>query len=219
MAEDKPTSSGNDLDSAETQEWLDSLDYALETHGPLGVQHLLMQLEEWAKRKGVDIPFSANTAYLNTISVSKQPAYPGDREIERRIKSMVRWNAMAMVVRANREYDGIGGHISTYASQATLIEVGMNHFFHGRDSERGGDIIYFQGHAAPGVYARAFMEGRLDTEHLENFRRELREPGGLPSYPHPWLMPDFWAPSTPLSGHLIAVPKKTQTRGKKDTSS
>ena len=123
MAEDKPTSSGNDLDAVETQEWLDSLDYALETHGPEGVQHLLAQLEEWAKRKGVDIPFSANTSYLNTIPVSKQPAYPGDREIERRIKSIVRWNAMAMVVRANREYDGIGGHISTYASAATLVEI------------------------------------------------------------------------------------------------
>src|SRR5439155_12395336 len=118
--------------------------------------------------------------------------YPGNREIERRIRSLVRWNAMAMVVRANREDPGIGGHISTYASAAVLFEVGFNHFFRGKDDPSGGDQVYFQGHASPGVYARGFLEGRMTVEQLENFRRELRPGGGLSSYPHPWLMPGFW---------------------------
>ncbi len=138
------------------------------------------------------VPFAITTPYVNTIPVEKQPPYPGDREIERRIKSLIRWNAMAMVVRANRESSGIGGHISTYASAATLYEVGFNHFFRGKDFDDPGDQIYFQGHAAPGIYARAFLEGRLSEEKLANFRRELKPGGGLSSYPHPWLMPDFW---------------------------
>ena len=145
-----------------------------------------------AESLGVDIPFTANTPYINTIPCDKQLPYPGDREIERRIKSLVRWNAMAMVTRANKEADGIGGHISTFASAATLYEVGQNHFFKAPNSECSGDQVFFQGHASPGMYARAFLEGRLTTEHLENFRRELRNPGGLSSYPHPYLMPDFW---------------------------
>ncbi|HUU34796.1 MAG TPA: pyruvate dehydrogenase (acetyl-transferring), homodimeric type, partial [Vicinamibacterales bacterium] len=144
------------------------------------------------QQSGVRIPFSANTAYINTIHADEQVPYPGSREIERRIKSLVRWNAMAMVVRANRVEDGIGGHISTYASAATLYEVAFNHFFRGRDGHEG-DMIFFQGHASPGVYARAFLEGRLSLEQLRNFRRELSPgDGGLSSYPHPWLMPDFW---------------------------
>jgi pyruvate dehydrogenase E1 component len=137
-------------------------------------------------------PFTANTPYVNTISTHDQPPSPGSREIERRIKSLVRWNALAMVVKANKIEDGIGGHISTFASAATLYEVGFNHFFRGRDAGGDGDIVYFQGHAAPGIYARAFLEGRLPVEKLVNFRRELKEGGGLSSYPHPWLMPDFW---------------------------
>jgi len=181
-----------DVDPEETLDWLESLDYALENYGPDRVRFLLKKLEEWTQTAGVDVPFSANTAYVNSIPADQQPPYPGDRELERRIKSIIRWNAMAMVVRANREYDGIGGHISTYASAATLIEVGFDHFFRGKGDDFSGDQVYFQGHASPGIYARAFLEGRLDEAHLENFRRELREPGGLSSYPHPWLMPDFW---------------------------
>ena len=176
----------------ETREWLDSLEYVLEDGGPDRVVRLLRELELFATRRGVELPFTANTPYINTIPVKEQVPYPGNREIERRIKSLVRWNALAMVVRANREEDGIGGHISTFASAATLYEVGFNHFFRGPDHECGGDLVYFQGHASPGIYSRAFMEGRLAVKQLENFRRELQPEGGLSSYPHPWLMPEFW---------------------------
>ena len=181
-----------ELEALETREWLESLDYVLKSGGPARVGRLLGELGRHAQQSGVKIPFSANTAYINTIHADEQVPYPGSREIERRIKSLVRWNAMAMVVRANRHEDGIGGHISTYASAATLYEVAFNHFFRGRDGHEG-DMVYFQGHASPGIYARAFLEGRLSAEQLENFRRELAPaPGGLSSYPHPWLMPDFW---------------------------
>ena len=176
----------------ETQEWLESLDYVLQTGGPDRVRHILEQLELRAQQAGVEFPFTANTPYINTISVEKQAPFPGSREIERRIKSLIRWNAMAMVVRANRADGSIGGHISTFASAATLYEIGFNHFFRARSDDYGGDQIYFQGHASPGIYARAFLEGRLTEQHLTNFRRELRDGGGLSSYPHPWLMPDFW---------------------------
>jgi pyruvate dehydrogenase E1 component len=183
----------DDVDPAETAEWLESLDYVLERKGPERVRELLEALEAAAIRNGVELPFTATTPYVNTIPYDKQPRYPGKRELERRIKSFVRWNAMAMVVRANREVGGIGGHISTYASSATLYEVASNHFFRGRgESGFGGDQIYFQGHASPGMYARAFMEGRLTEKQLINFRRELQPGGGLSSYPHPWLMPNFW---------------------------
>ena len=181
-----------ELDEIETREWLDSLDYVIGRRGPERARELLAQLGVHAQRAGVKIPFTANTPYINTIPVERQPVYPGSREIERRIKSLARWNALAMVVRANREESGIGGHISTYASAATLFEVGFNHFFRARNAHHDGDIVYFQGHASPGVYARAFLEGRVSEEHLRNFRRELRQGGGLSSYPHPWLMPDFW---------------------------
>jgi pyruvate dehydrogenase E1 component len=182
-----------ELESLETREWLDSLEYVLDESGPERVKNLLRQMQVYAQSKGVKFPFTANTPYINSISADKQARFPGSREIERRIKSLIRWNAMAMVVRANRESPGIGGHISTYASAATLYEVGFNHFFRGRDANGNKDLLYFQGHAAPGIYARAFMEGRLTTEQLENFRRELAPGGGLSSYPHPWLMPDFWS--------------------------
>ncbi len=183
----------NDIDPAETAEWLESLDYILESKGPERVQQLLAALEETAHRNGVDLPFTATTPYVNTIPRHKQPAYPGDRELERRIKSYVRWNAMAMVTRANRDPASPGGHISTYASSATLYEVAFNHFLRGRgESGYGGDLVYYQGHAAPGMYSRAFLEGRLTEQNLVNFRRELSEGGGLSSYPHPWLMPEFW---------------------------
>jgi len=164
----------------------------LQDGGPEVASHILERLRARAQAAGVPTPFSANTPYTNTIPVHQQPVFPGDQELERRIKSLIRWNALAMVVRANRVEHNIGGHISTYASAATLFEVGFNHFFRARADQFEGDTIYFQGHASPGVYARAFLEGRLTVEKMENFRRELRPGGGLSSYPHPWLMPDFW---------------------------
>ena len=180
------------LEALETREWLDSLDDVLRHGGSARVGRLLRDLGIHAQKNGAKLPFTANTPYINTIHPEEELPYPGSREIERRIKSLVRWNAMAMVVRANRLDDGIGGHISTFASSATLYEVGFNHFFRGRDNGNEGDIVYFQGHGSPGIYARAFLEGRISQEQLENFRRELKPGGGLSSYPHPWLMPDFW---------------------------
>mgnify|MGYP003593672881 CR=1 FL=1 len=188
-----------ELEALETREWLESLDYVLQNGGPARVGRLLGELGRRAQQSGVKLPFTANTPYINTIHADEQVPYPGSREIERRIKSLVRWNAMAMVVRANKENDGIGGHISTYASAATLYEVAFNHFFRGRDGHEG-DFIFFQGHASPGIYARAFLEGRLSEEQLKNFRRELVKGGGLSSYPHPWLMPDFWEVPTVSMG-------------------
>ena len=180
-----------DLDATETREWLDSLDYVLQRGGPAKVVRLIRELTSHAQQNGVKMPFTANTPYINTISPDEQALMPGNPDLERRIKSLVRWNAAAMVVRANKAEEGIGGHISTYASAATLYEVGFNHFFRGKD-HGDGDTIFFQGHAAPGIYARAYLEGRIDETHLENFRRETAVGGGLSSYPHPWLMPDFW---------------------------
>jgi pyruvate dehydrogenase E1 component len=192
VAEKLAKENGAELDAVELREWLDSLDYVMQTGGPDKVELLLRQLRIHAQRDGVTLPYKANTPYINTIGVEQQPPFPGSTEVERRIKSLVRWNAMAMVVRANRLESGIGGHISTYASAATLYEVGFNHFFRARNENHDGDIVYFQGHASPGTYARAFLESRLPAEKLENFRRELKPGGGLSSYPHPWLMPDFW---------------------------
>jgi pyruvate dehydrogenase E1 component len=181
-----------ELERVETREWLDSLDYVIQHGDRDRVTRLLDALRHRARQAGIRVPYSAVTPYVNTIPADEQTPLPGSHEIERRIKSLVRWNALAMVVRANRLSEGIGGHISTYASAATLYEVGFNHFFRGKGKDGDGDIIYFQGHASPGIYARAFLEGRLSAEKLENFRRELRPGGGLSSYPHPWLMPDFW---------------------------
>ncbi len=189
-----------DITAIETQEWLDSLEWVIQHGGQERVAQLLKDLETYARRHGVSLPFSANTPYINSIAPDQQTPYPGSREVERRIKSLVRWNAMAMVVRANKNSDGIGGHISTFASSATLYEVGFNHFFRGPDHPDGGDLVFFQGHASPGIYARAFLEGRLTQTHLENFRRELAEGGGLSSYPHPWLMPNFWQVPTVSMG-------------------
>ena len=180
-----------ELEAVERREWLESLDYVLQNGGPGKVSRLLRELSVHAAENGVKIPFSANTPYINTIPVSEQAPMPGDPDVERRIKSLVRWNAAAMVVKANKAEEGIGGHISTFASAATLYEVGFNHFFRGHDSP-DRDVIFFQGHAAPGIYARAFLEGRLNERDLMNFRRELKPEGGLSSYPHPWLMPGFW---------------------------
>jgi pyruvate dehydrogenase E1 component len=178
----------------ETREWVDSLDYVLSKGGgPTRAGRLLQQLALHAKRAaGVNLPFSATTPYQNTIAAPQQAPFPGSQEMERRIKSLVRWNALAMVVRANKIQEGIGGHISTFASAATLYEVAFNHFFQARTESGDRDFVYFQGHAAPGIYARAYLEGRIPKEKLENFRRELKPGGGLSSYPHPWLMPNFW---------------------------
>ncbi len=215
-----------DSDPSETAEWLGSLDYVLKSKGPQRAQQLISFLQDRARREGVKLPIETNTPYINTIPVSQQPAYPGNRELERRIKSIIRWNAMAMVVRGNKRSDGIGGHISTFASSATLYEVGFNHFFRGRGEDGySGDSIYIQGHASPGIYSRAYLEDRLNEQHLENFRRELSETGGLSSYPHPWLMPNFWEYPTVSMGlaPIMAIYQARfneylKDRGIKDTS-
>ncbi|MFV1965123.1 MAG: pyruvate dehydrogenase (acetyl-transferring), homodimeric type [Pirellulaceae bacterium] len=215
-----------DIDPAETAEWLESLDYVLESKGPERVYYLLSVLEQKARRAGIQRPAAMNTPYINSIPAEKQPPYPGNRETERRIKSIIRWNAMAMVVRANRQQPGIGGHISTFASAASLYEVAFNHFLRGRgESGYDGDQIYFQGHASPGMYARAFVEGRLGEDDLNNFRRELAPNGGLSSYPHPWLMPEFWEFPTvsmglgPIMGiYQARFNEYLRDRGLKDTS-
>jgi pyruvate dehydrogenase E1 component len=178
------------------REWFAALEFvvehALQTEGPDHAPFFLGNLVDRLRRAGLQVPHTVSSPYVNTIPAAAQPPYPGNRDVERRIKSYVRWNAMAMVVNANREHAGLGGHISTYASAATLLEVGFNHFFRGGDGDRPADMIYFQGHATPGNYARAFLEGRLEAHHLEHFRQELASGGGLSSYPHPYLMPDFW---------------------------
>jgi pyruvate dehydrogenase E1 component len=176
----------------EIGEWLEAFDEVVEDEGTHRGCELLQSLIRRARESGVEIPGQLNTPYVNTIPVEEEVAYPGDRQLERRLKSLIRWNAMAMVHRQNKKDPGIGGHISTYSSLATLLEVGFNHFFRGSYGDQPGDFIYFQGHASPGVYARAFLEGRLKEEQVLNFRHELRDKPGLSSYPHPWLMPDFW---------------------------
>jgi pyruvate dehydrogenase E1 component len=180
-----------DVDPQETREWLEALESVLEREGPERAHFLLEKLVEKARRSGAYIPFNANTAYMNTIPLSQQERSPGDAELEHRIRSLVRWNAMAMVVRANKESSELGGHIASFASAATLYDVGFNHFFRAANEEFRGDLVYFQGHSAPGIYARAYLEGRISEEQLDNFRREV-DGKGLSSYPHPWLMPDFW---------------------------
>jgi pyruvate dehydrogenase E1 component len=176
----------------ENREWRESLDYIIANESPGRVRKILEILHKRSVDAGIDPGLCRDTPYINTLSAEEESPYPGNRALERKIKSLIRWNAMAMVVQANRKKDGIGGHISTYASAATLFEVGFNHFFRGSDGEKPADIVYFQGHAAPGVYARSFLEGRLDEEHLENFRREMAAGGGLSSYPHPRQMKDYW---------------------------
>lgn len=180
-----------DIDPLETQEWLDSLDAVLENEGIERAHFLLERLIDKARRSGAYLPYSANTAYVNTIPVQQQARFPGDRAMERRIRSFIRWNAMAMVVQANRLSSELGGHISTFASSATLYDIGFNHFFRAGNPDFGGDLIFIQGHSAPGIYARAFLEGRISEEQLYGFRQEV-DGKGLSSYPHPWLMPDFW---------------------------
>ncbi len=195
-----------DIDAMETKEWLDALESVLAADGPERAHFLLETLIERTRRRGVDLPYNANTAYENTIPVEKQIGSPGDAKLECRIRSFVRWNAMVMVANANLDNEGLGGHIASFASAATLYEVGFNHFFHAPSDEHGGDMVFIQGHSSPGVYARAFLEGRLSEDDLRRFRREAR-PGGLSSYPHPWLMPSFWQfPTVSMGlGPLMAI--------------
>ena len=180
-----------DIDPTETQEWIDSLDAVVDDEGTERARFIIYKLLKRARQRQVGLPPLVQTRYINTISPEQEPYFPGDEAMELRIRRMIRWNALAMVLRANSRFEGIGGHLSTYASAASLYEVGFNHFFRGQD-ESPGDQIYFQGHAAPGIYARAFLEGRLTEEQLDHFRREALFPGGLSSYPHPRLMPEFW---------------------------
>ena len=181
----------------ELKEWIDSINWILADYNSKDVSKLLERLKDHCITQGVEFPFNANTPYVNTIPIEEEIPYPGDIEIERSIRNIVRWNALSMVLQAGRDDDaesnkGVGGHIATYASAAHLYEVGFNHFFRGANDEQDGDQVYFQGHASPGIYSRAFLEGRLTEENLTNFRRELSVGGGLSSYPHPWLMPHFW---------------------------
>ncbi|MCU0309354.1 MAG: pyruvate dehydrogenase (acetyl-transferring), homodimeric type [Acidimicrobiales bacterium] len=180
-----------DADPAETGEWLDSLDAVISARGKMRARYLVSRLTERARERQVGTPAEVSTPYVNTIPVTEQPWFPGDEYLEKRLRRFLRWNAAVMVINANKEAEGIGGHLSTFASSAMLYEVGFNHFFRGKEDGLAGDHVYFQGHAAPGVYARAYLERRLDETHLDNFRREIGGEG-LSSYPHPWLMPDFW---------------------------
>jgi pyruvate dehydrogenase E1 component len=214
-----------DIDPEETQEWIASLDELVRTAGTERARFVLFKLLKRARMLHVGLPPLTQTRYINTISPEQEPPFPGDEEMELRIRRMIRWNAMAMVVRANHDYPGIGGHLATYASTATLYEVGFNHFFQGKDASTSGDQIYFQGHASPGIYARAFLEGRLSEEDLDHFRREALEKG-LSSYPHPRLMPDFWEyPTVSMGlGPLTAIyqarfNRYLRDRGIADTSS
>ncbi len=186
------TNNKKEIYEFENREWLESLDYIIQNEPPERIEELLKLLQHHAINEGVPLKPELNTPYINTISSEQEVAYPGNRELERKIKSLVRWNSMAMVVQANKKKEGIGGHISTYASAATLYEVGFNHFFKGSQNGEPADIIYYQGHASPGIYARSFLEGRFSNDLLKNFRRELNEKGGLSSYPHPRLMKEYW---------------------------
>ncbi len=181
-----------DVDPSETSEWIDALDSVVRQEGKARAQYMLRRLLKRARMLNVGIPELVQTPYINTISPEQEPEFPGDEKIEKRIRRLMRWNAVVMVTRANKHYDGIGGHISTYASSAGLYEVGFNHFFHGKDGGGAGDQVYFQGHASPGIYARAFLEGRITEAQMDSFRRECVPGQGLSSYPHPRLMPDFW---------------------------
>ncbi len=195
-----------DLDSLETNEWLDSLSEVIEKDGNQRAHYLIKQLINKAYMEGANIPYTQNTPYINTIPVNDEIKSNGDQNIERRIRSLIRWNAAAMVVRANKKFPELGGHIGTFASAATLYDVGMNHFWRAKNNKFGGDLVYFQGHSAPGMYARAFLEGRLNEKQLDSFRQEV-EPGGLSSYPHPWLMPNFWQfPTVSMGlGPMLAI--------------
>ncbi|MBA5866936.1 MAG: pyruvate dehydrogenase (acetyl-transferring), homodimeric type [Nitrospira sp. CR1.3] len=226
MSDDPTPRTQADTDPEETSEWLDSLEYVLEKNGAARATYLFDRLRDRLGASGARVPTPLNTPYVNSIPASREPPYPGNLEIERRIRSLIRWNAMAMVVKANKERPGIGGHISTFASAATLYEVAFHHFLHGKDAPQGGDQVYFQGHAVPGIYARSYVEGRLPEEALHRFRAELNSGGrGLSSYPHPWLLPDYWEfPTVSMGlGPIMSIyqarfNRYLQDRGLKDTS-
>ena len=212
-----------DIDSIETHEWLDALESVIENEGVERAHYLLEQMIDKARRSGANLPYSANTAYVNTIPQHQEPKMPGDQAIESRIRAYIRWNAVAMVVKANRKSTELGGHIASFASAATLYDVGFNHFWRAASAQHGGDLIYSQGHASPGTYARAFLEGRLSEDQLNNFRQEV-DGNGLSSYPHPWLMPDFWQfPTVSMGlGPIMSIyqarfMKYLQDRGLADT--
>ena len=215
-----------DIDPAETSEWLESLDGLIDDKGGPRARYLLLNLLKRARERNIAVPGSLNTPYVNTIGVDEEPYFPGDEALERRYRSWIRWNAAVMVTRAQRPGIGVGGHISSYASVATLYEVGLNHFFRGKDHPGGGDQVYFQGHASPGNYARAYLEGRLSEEDLDGFRQEKsREGHALPSYPHPRLLPDFWEFPTVSMGlgpagaiYQAWTNRYLHLRGIKDTS-
>src|SRR5574340_534462 len=186
-----PDQDPQDSDPQETQEWLDALASVLENEGAERAHFLIERLIARARDAGAGMSFCTTTPYRNTIPPDREQRSAGDHEMEHHIRALTRWNATALVLNANREFSGLGGHIATFASAATLYDVGFNHFFHGRTETHGGDLVYFQGHSSPGMYARAFLEARTAEEQMYKFRQES-EGGGLPSYPHPWLMPDFW---------------------------
>jgi len=200
MATNPIPGAGADADELETREWLDALDAVIEHEGPERAHYLLERLIDKARRSGANLPYDSTTAYVNTIPPHLEVKSPGDHELEHRVRSMIRWNAAVMVLRAQRDGSGVGGHIASFASAATLYDVGFNHFFHAPTPEHDGDVVMFQGHSAPGVYARSYLEGRLTTEDLDNFRREV-DGKGLSSYPHPWLMPEFWQFPTVSMGY------------------
>jgi pyruvate dehydrogenase E1 component len=203
--EESPMDMPSDIDPQETREWQDAIDGVIDHEGPERAHFLIEQVIDKSRRRGAYVPFSANTAYINTIPVDRQPHMPGDQAIEEKIRNYARWNAMAMVVRANK-HTNVGGHIASYASAATLYDVGYNHFWHAPSATHGGDLVFVQGHSAPGVYARAFMLGRLTVQQMDNFRQEV-DGEGISSYPHPWLMPDFWQfPTVSMGlGPLMAI--------------
>jgi len=196
----------HDIDPIETTEWLESLTAVIENQGSERGHYLIKQLIDQAYKQGARIPYTQNTPYINTIPPEEEAKSPGDQNIERKLRSFIRWNAAAMVVRANKKFPELGGHIGTFASAATLYDVGMNHFWRAKNNKFGGDLIYFQGHSAPGMYARAYLEGRLNAKQLDGFRQEV-EKKGLSSYPHPWLMPNFWQfPTVSMGlGPMLAI--------------
>jgi pyruvate dehydrogenase E1 component len=189
----------NDPDPQESREWIESIKAVIDHDGPGRAHQLLEGMVELTRRAGAHLPFAPTTEYINTIPTHLEPAFPGDATMEWRIRSMIRWNAMAMVVRANRKPGELGGHIASFASSATLYDVGFNHFWRAPSADHPGDLLYIQGHSSPGIYARAFLEGRISESQLDNFRMEV-DGRGISSYPHPWLMPDFWQTPTVSMG-------------------
>ena len=189
----------NDLDPTETREWMESLKAVLDADGPERAHHLLERMVELTRRAGGQLPFQPTTQYINSIPPHLEAKHDGDANLEWRIRSIIRWNAMAMVVRANRKPGDLGGHIASFASSATLYDVGFNHFWRAPSAEHPGDILYIQGHSSPGIYARSFLEGRISENQLDNFRMEV-DGKGISSYPHPWLMPDYWQTPTVRMG-------------------